>query len=125
MRRKTVLVGWCARGRQALVIDEPMVGLDPRAARRLRELLCEEAGRGKAVLVSTHSIGLAEQVADRIGIIARGVLVAEGSMDDLQQRATERAGGGDLEEVFLTLTREEAEGAAPAVPLVPLAAPAG
>src|SRR5436190_15773642 len=120
MRRKTVLVGWCARGRQALVIDEPMVGLDPRAARRLRELLLEEASRGKAVLVSTHSTALAEQVADRIGIIARGILVAEGSMDELRERAVERAEGGDLEEVFLTLTREEAEGAAPIVPLAPV-----
>ena len=87
--------------------------------------ILEEAGRGKAVLVSTHSIALAEQVADRIGIITRGALVAEGTMDELRERAVERAEGGDLEQVFLTLTREEAEGAAPIVPLAPVGGGAG
>jgi ABC-2 type transport system ATP-binding protein len=107
MRQKIVLTAVLARDPQVLVIDEPMVGLDPRAAKQLRELLDESTRAGKAVLMSTHSVGLAEQVAHRIGIIHHGRLVAEGTMDQLRAQA-ERA-GSHLEEVFLALTASERE----------------
>jgi len=104
MRQKIVLTAVFAREPRVYVIDEPIVGLDPRAAKTLRDLLKEQTRAGCAILLSTHSVGFAEQMADRIGIIAKGRLLTEGTMAEL------RAGAGaatDLEEVFLTLTREE------------------
>ena len=105
MRQKLVLSAVLAREPEALVIDEPIVGLDPRAAKTLRELLGERARAGTAILMSTHSLAIAEQVADRIGIIAGGRLVAEGSLAELRSLAALEGSG--LEDVFLALTRAE------------------
>ena len=104
MRQKIVLAAVFARDPQVLVIDEPMVGLDPRAAKTLRELLQDLAERGRTVVMSTHSVGLAEQMATRIGIIDHGRVQAEGTMAELRARTD---ASNNLEEVFLALTEQE------------------
>ncbi len=89
---------------QILVVDEPMVGMDPRGARVLRSLLRSLALGGTTLFLSTHSLEVAEALCDRIGIIQAGRLIAIGTLDELRSRA------GDaqrLEEVFLKLTGAE------------------
>jgi ABC-2 type transport system ATP-binding protein len=96
-----------------VVIDEPWVGLDPQSIRRIRDDLRRRTREGLTVLLSTHSLALAEQLADRVGILHRGRLLALGSVDQIRSDA---GGGGSLEDVFLGLTAEEEEpSAAPAL----------
>jgi ABC-2 type transport system ATP-binding protein len=82
------------------------VGLDPRSIRLLKDLLRAEARRGVTVFLSTHSLDIAQELADRIGVIGRGRLIGCGTLDALRKQA---ALDGNLEEVFLKLT-EEPEG---------------
>jgi ABC-2 type transport system ATP-binding protein len=89
---------------QLLVVDEPMVGMDPRGARMLRSLLRSLATQGSTLFLSTHSLEVAEALCDRIGIIQSGRLVALGTQDDLRAKAGDAHG---LEEVFLKLTGAE------------------
>ncbi|MDX1576974.1 MAG: ABC transporter ATP-binding protein [Gemmatimonadota bacterium] len=103
MRQKAIISSALVHRPSVLVIDEPMVGLDPRSARLLKDLLRSYADGGGAVLVSTHTLELAETLADRLAVIDGGRIVAEGTMDDLR-RTAETAEGG-LEEVFLRITR--------------------
>ena len=86
---------------QLLVVDEPMVGMDPRGARMLRSLLRSLAREGATLFLSTHSLEIAEALCDRIGIIQAGRLVAVGTLEELRQRAGNAQG---LEEIFLKLT---------------------
>lgn len=88
-----------------LVLDESMNGLDPKSARILRELLLEFKREGKSIVFSTHVLQLAEMVCDRIGLIYRGKLIAEGTIDELKERAHEE----NLEDVFLKLTESKDE----------------
>jgi len=88
-----------------LVIDEPMVGLDPRGARLIKEKMRDYAKSGMTVFLSTHSLQVAEEVSDRLAVIDRGRIVAVGTMDDLHRQA-----GGDsstLESTFLKLTKSD------------------
>ncbi|MGH7899740.1 MAG: ABC transporter ATP-binding protein [Candidatus Binatia bacterium] len=87
-----------------LIVDEPMVGMDPRGARLLRSLLRSLADRGTTLFLSTHSLEVAEALCDRIGIIQNGRLVAVGTLAELRARAGDARG---LEEVFLKLTGAE------------------
>lgn len=103
MRQKAIISSAFVHRPRLLVIDEPMVGLDPRSARLLKDLLRSFADDGGAVLVSTHTLELAETLADRLAVIDQGRIVAEGTMDDLRRTAETAAGG--LEEVFLRITR--------------------
>ncbi|MFH1809564.1 MAG: ABC transporter ATP-binding protein [Pseudomonadota bacterium] len=110
MKQRLVMAGAFIHSPHNLVVDEPMVGLDPEGARLVKAIFRAWAGRGHSLFVSTHSLPEAEELCDRIGILSRGRLVAIGSLDQLRERARTR---GDLEEVFLTLTREaEVEGQA-------------
>jgi ABC-2 type transport system ATP-binding protein len=97
-----------------LVLDEPMVGLDPQGALELRQLLTGLAAGGVTVFLSTHSLGVAEALADRIGILDAGRLVALGSLEELQLRAASRPEtaprDASLESVFLRLTGTEDRG---------------
>src|SRR5262245_20015193 len=86
------------------VVDDPTVGLDPRSVRLLKDLLRREADRGTAVFLSTHSLDVVEQLADRIGIVERGRLIGLGTLETLRKQADV---DGSLEEVFLRLTEEE------------------
>jgi ABC-2 type transport system ATP-binding protein len=86
-----------------MVLDEPMVGLDPRAAHHLKQLMREHCDQGKTLFFSTHIMEVAERLCDRIGIIHRGSLVACGSMDELRKIDRQQQ---SLEHIFLELTDE-------------------
>ena len=105
MRQRTVFASALLHQPRILIVDEPTVGLDPRSVRLLKDLLREEAARGVTVFLSTHTLDIAQELADRIGIVERGRLVGCGTLDGLRRQA---ALDGSLEEVFLKLTEEEA-----------------
>jgi len=108
MRQKLVISVALMREPGVIIIDEPMVGLDPRSAHIVKRLLREQTRRGASVFLSTHTLSVAEEVADRIGIINRGELIFLGTVEQLRQSAG--AGGrGDLEDLFLKLTSSEGE----------------
>ena len=87
---------------EVFVIDEPMVGLDPHHARIVKDLLRERSRQGMTIFLSTHQIEVAEEMADRVGIIHQGRLMAVGTPEELRRRA---GVDGALEHAFLTLTR--------------------
>jgi ABC-2 type transport system ATP-binding protein len=87
-----------------MIVDEPMVGLDPHGARQIKDVFRTIADSGRTVFLSTHTLDVAEEVCDRIGIINKGRLVALGTMAEL--RASAKAGDDDLEAVFLTVVEE-------------------
>jgi ABC-2 type transport system ATP-binding protein len=102
MRQKLIISAALVHRPSVLVIDEPMVGLDPRAARLLKDLLRAFASNGGTTLVSTHTLEFAEVLCDRMAVIQTGQIVAEGTMDEL--RAQAESEGSGLEEIFLRLT---------------------
>lgn len=106
MKQKVVLTSAFLHRPEVLVIDEPMVGLDPKTVRQVKDLFVEHAQAGGTVFMSTHTLGVAEQVADRIGIIHKGQLVALGTMSQLRAKAQAQH---SLEEIFLRLTQEQDE----------------
>jgi len=107
MRQRLVLSAALLHEPRVLIVDEPMVGLDPRGARLLRDVFVGLKENGTSVLMSTHSLDIAEKIADRVGIINKGKLITEGNMDELRVRAD--MPGSALEEVFLKLTEEGVE----------------
>jgi len=108
MREKVALCGQLVHQPQVLFLDEPTVGLDPRSARLLKDTLRAMADEGRTVLICTHILEMAEQICDRVAILDRGRIVAQGSLEELRDAA--RAGeDATLEDVFLRLT-QEAEG---------------
>jgi len=102
MKQRLVLSAAMLHDPPVLIVDEPMVGLDPHGARRIKQLFRELAQRGRAVFLSTHSLDVAQEVCDRVGILFKGRLVALGSVNNLMARSDE-----DLEAVFLRITEEE------------------
>jgi ABC-2 type transport system ATP-binding protein len=108
MQQKTALAAALVHDPKALVLDEPTVGLDPKSARLIKDILRQMAGRGAAVFLSTHILEIAERMCDRIGIIHQGQLIAVGSMDELRQArgaaGNDPAMAGSLEDIFLNLT---------------------
>ncbi len=106
MKQRTVLTAALLHDPKVLLVDEPMVGLDPRSARLVKQILRERVAAGAAVFMSTHTLDVAEEVADRIGIINLGRLVAEGTLDELRDVAQTH---GRLEEAFLRITEGQAE----------------
>jgi len=104
MKQKTALAGALIHDPALLILDEPTVGLDPKSARLIKDILRQLTDRDVTIILSTHILEIAERMCDRIGIIAKGELIAIGTMDEL------RAGGGDgldsrsLEDIFLQLT---------------------
>jgi ABC-2 type transport system ATP-binding protein len=102
MRQKLIIASAFAHRPEVIVVDEPMVGLDPKSARTLKDLFREYVERGGTVLMSTHTLEIAEGMCDRIAIIQRGQLLAEGTMDEL--RAQSASGDESLEALFLRLT---------------------
>ena len=102
MRQKLIIASVFMLEPPLIVVDEPMVGLDPKSARIVKELFKSHAARGTSIFLSTHSLEIAEELCDRIGIILNGRLRAVGDLKDLQLEAkTEHS---DLEEIFLELT---------------------
>jgi ABC-2 type transport system ATP-binding protein len=109
MRQRTVFASALVHQPRVLIVDEPTVGLDPRSVRELKDLLRQQADQGVTVFLSTHSLDVVEELADRIGIVHRGRLIGCGTLGSLRHQA---AVDGSLEEVFLTLTKETQEEAA-------------
>ena len=102
MRQKLIISGALVHRPEVIVVDEPMIGLDPRSARLLKDLFRQFVDRGGTVLMSTHTLEVAETMCDRIAIMHGGKIIASGTMSDLQeQTASEHLG---LEDLFLKLT---------------------
>jgi ABC-2 type transport system ATP-binding protein len=105
MKQRLVMAAAFIHDPQVLVVDEPMVGLDPKGARLIKRIFRERCHNGATIFVSTHTLEVAQEMCDRIGIILDGKLIALGNMEDLQkQSATERP---ELETIFLKLTGGE------------------
>ncbi|MCU0623290.1 MAG: ABC transporter ATP-binding protein [Gemmatimonadaceae bacterium] len=105
MRQKLIIASAFIHRPAVIVVDEPHVGLDPKSMKILRELFREYVNRGHTIMMSTHTLEVAETMCDRIGIIAGGVIAACGTMQDLRAGASE---GGSLEQIFLKMTGENA-----------------
>jgi ABC-2 type transport system ATP-binding protein len=104
MRQRTVFAAALLHQPEVLIVDEPTVGLDPRSVRLLKDLLRKEASGGTTVFLSTHSLDIAQELADRIGIVDHGRLISCGPLDSLRKQA---AVDGSLEDIFLKLTQED------------------
>jgi ABC-2 type transport system ATP-binding protein len=100
-RQRVAIVSALMHDPEVFIIDEPMVGLDPQHARIVKDVLKERSLQGMTVLVSTHQLSVAEEMADRIGIIHQGQLIAVGTREELREQS---GGAGALEEIFLALT---------------------
>jgi ABC-2 type transport system ATP-binding protein len=105
MRQKLLISSALVHSPDLIVVDEPMVGLDPRSARLMKNMLREFVDRGGTVFLSTHTLEVAEVLCDRIAILAQGRIQAVGTMDELRNASAGGAAG--LEEVFLKLTGTE------------------
>jgi ABC-2 type transport system ATP-binding protein len=104
MKQRLVLCASLLHQPRILIIDEPMVGIDPKGARTLKDLFISLAKQGTTLFLSTHSISFAEEVCQRVGIIHKGRLIASGTMPDLYRLAKVKE--GRLESAFLELTRD-------------------
>lgn len=100
MRQKVLLLGALLHRPPVWILDEPLVGLDPRTAHLLKELMAEHCRQGNTVFFSTHILDVAERLCHRVGIISKGRLIAEGTLAELRAQQ----GEGTLEEIFLELT---------------------
>ena len=106
MRQKLIISSAFIHRPAVIVVDEPMVGLDPKSAKILKDLFREYVRRGHTIMMSTHTLEVAETMCDRIGIIQGGKIRASGTMEELRRDV---AGGGQgLEEIFLRLTGDGA-----------------
>jgi ABC-2 type transport system ATP-binding protein len=105
MKQRVALAAALLHDPEVLVLDEPTVGLDPRTIRLVKDLLHARAAAGTTIFMSTHSLSLAEELADRIGIVDRGRLLCVGTLDEL--RSASSLGQSSLEQLFLRLTSGE------------------
>lgn len=101
MRQRTVFAAALIHQPEVLVVDEPMVGLDPHSIRLVKDLLRDYADDGKTVLMSTHTLSVAEEIADRVAVMKTGDLIFEGKVDELRSQVP--AGGDSLETLYLAL----------------------
>jgi ABC-2 type transport system ATP-binding protein len=102
MRQKLIISSALIHRPECIVVDEPMVGLDPKAARLLKNIFRQFVGKGGTVLMSTHTLEVAEAMCDRVAIIKHGRIVASGTVEELRHQ--QQAGDASLEELFLKLT---------------------
>jgi len=102
MKQRIILSATLLHDPGVLVVDEPMVGLDPQGARLLKDLMTQRCKSGKTVLMSTHTLQVAEETCDRVGIIHRGEIIAVGTTDELRRKMAND--GASLEEIFLAMT---------------------
>ncbi len=105
MRQKVALAGALVHEPRLLILDEPLTGLDAGAARQVTDVLVERVRDGAAVVMTTHILEVAERMAERIGVIDKGRLIAEGTLEELRRQAGK--GGTSLEDIFLDLVAEE------------------
>jgi ABC-2 type transport system ATP-binding protein len=106
MRQKVALAGALVHAPRLIILDEPFTGLDAGSARQVKSVLREHVGAGGTVIMTTHILEVAERMADRIGVIARGRLIAQGTLDELRRQAGH--GSSTLEDTFLALVADEA-----------------
>jgi ABC-2 type transport system ATP-binding protein len=113
MRQKVALAGALVHEPQVIVLDEPLTGLDAGSARQVKNVLRERVRAGGTIIMTTHILEVAERMADRIGVIAHGKLIAEGTLEELRLKAGSTnsgvAGGASLEDTFLALVAEQAQ----------------
>ena len=101
MKQRVVFAAALVHDPKVLIVDEPLVGLDPRSARIVKDLFVAQARSGVAVLMSTHLLSIAEELADTIGIVDHGRMLAHGTLEELRDRAQM---SGPLEDLFLKMT---------------------
>ena len=101
MRQKIMVIGALLHDPRVWILDEPLTGLDPKSSFILKEMMKEHASKGNSVFFSTHVLEVAEKLCDRIGIINKGKLVFEGTMDMVKENYP----GLSLEEIFLEITK--------------------
>jgi len=106
MKQRLVMASALIHQPKAIIVDEPMVGLDPQGAKLLKDTFRKLAKDGVAIFMSTHTLEVAEQMCDRLAIIHEGKIIAEGTMEELRARAQEKD-GAHLEDVFLSLVGAE------------------
>ena len=106
MRQKVALAGALVHEPKLIILDEPLTGLDAGSSRVVKEVLRERVAAGCAVIMTTHILDVAERMADRIGVIANGKLIAGGTLDELRHHAG--SGHASLEDTFLTLVAQDA-----------------
>lgn len=106
MRQRVLLASAMMRAPEVLLVDEPMVGLDPQGARLVKRVLREAASQGAVVLMSTHTLAVVEELCDRVLVMRQGRLVADGTVAELMSRVDEGEGGvaPTLEDLFIALT---------------------
>ena len=102
MRQKLALAGALIHEPKLMILDEPLTGLDAHAAKAVKDMLVEFVAKGNTVVLTTHILEIAERLAERISIIQKGKIVAEGTLEELRERAG--TAGASLEDVFLNLT---------------------
>jgi ABC-2 type transport system ATP-binding protein len=115
MRQKVALAGALVHDPRVIILDEPLTGLDAGSARQVKSVLRERVNAGGTIIMTTHILEVAERMADRIGVIARGRLIAEGTLEELRLQAGRASGasgdGATLEDTFLALVAEQAQAA--------------
>ena len=104
MKQRLIMAAALLHDPEVIIVDEPMVGLDPVAIMMVKDLFRNLAKQGVTVFMSTHTLKIAEDICDRIGIIHKGHLIATGTTEDLQREA--QVTDADLEQVFLNLTTD-------------------
>ncbi|MBF0390623.1 MAG: ABC transporter ATP-binding protein [Desulfamplus sp.] len=102
MKQRLIMAAALLHEPKVLVVDEPMVGLDPSAIKMVKQMLVDLAADGTTIFMSTHTLKIAEDVCHRIGVIHKGRLIASGTIDELKQQAN--ADNADLEQLFMILT---------------------
>jgi ABC-2 type transport system ATP-binding protein len=103
MKQRLIMSAALLHDPEVIIVDEPMVGLDPAAIRMVKELFKDLAKKGITFFMSTHTLNVAEDICDHIGVIHKGSLIAKGTTDDLKREA--QATDADLEQVFINLTQ--------------------
>ena len=109
MRQKVALAGALVHEPKLIILDEPLTGLDAGSARLVKNVLAERVHAGSTVIMTTHILEIAERMADRIGVISGGRLIAEGTLSELRSRVG--AGDASLEEMFLTIVEQDSAAA--------------
>lgn len=104
MRQKLIISGALMHEPKVVIVDEPLVGLDPKGARQVKQLFQDMCEKGITIFMSTHSLGVAETLCHRVGIIQKGKMIALGTVEQLRSQAEHQH--GDLEAVFLKLTND-------------------
>ena len=105
MKQKLIFSAALLHDPEVLIMDEPTIGLDPQSAKLVKDIMRELSSKGKTIFMSTHIIEIAEKMCSRVGIINKGTLIAEGTINDLREKTHDKA--GDLERLFIELTGGE------------------